>query len=39
MIVLKDAPAAASELAQFVLAEQGQANLTTYGFGRGDPAK
>ncbi|MBO0765555.1 MAG: molybdate ABC transporter substrate-binding protein [Hyphomicrobiaceae bacterium] len=39
MIVLKDAPAVASELAQFVLGEQGQAILTKYGFGRGDPVK
>ncbi|HEY7552196.1 MAG TPA: molybdate ABC transporter substrate-binding protein [Hyphomicrobiaceae bacterium] len=39
MIVLKDAPAAASELAQFVLGEHGQAILARYGFGRGDPAK
>jgi molybdate transport system substrate-binding protein len=39
MIVLKDAPAVATELAQFVLGEQGQAILTKYGFGGGDPAK
>ena len=39
MIVLKQAPAAASELAGFILGEQGQAILTKHGFGGGDPAK
>jgi ABC-type molybdate transport system substrate-binding protein len=39
MIVLKEAPGAASELAQFVLGKEGQAILARYGFGGGDPAK
>jgi ABC-type molybdate transport system substrate-binding protein len=39
MIVLKDAPAPAAELAAFVLGEAGQAILMKHGFGRGDPAK
>jgi molybdate transport system substrate-binding protein len=39
MIVLKDAPAPATELARFMLAEAGQAILTKHGFGRGDPAR
>jgi ABC-type molybdate transport system substrate-binding protein len=38
MIVLKDAPAPAAELAAFVLGEAGQAILMKHGFGRGDPA-
>ena len=39
MIVLKDAPAAADLLAEFILSEGGQAVLTRYGFGRGDLAR
>ncbi len=37
MIVLKDAPAPAMELARFVLGAAGQAILTRHGFGLGDP--
>ena len=37
MIVLKDAPASATDLARFVLGEAGQAMLTRHGFGLGDP--
>jgi molybdate transport system substrate-binding protein len=36
MIVIKNAPAAASLLAQFILGEEGQATLVRHGFGRGD---
>jgi ABC-type molybdate transport system substrate-binding protein len=39
LVVLKDAPAAAGELARFVLGKEGQAILVKYGFGGGDPAK
>jgi hypothetical protein len=39
MIVLKQAPAPAVELARFVVGDQGQAILARYGFGGGDPAK
>ena len=39
MIVLKDAPASATKLAQFILGEEGQAILVKHGFGRGDPVK
>jgi ABC-type molybdate transport system substrate-binding protein len=39
MIVLKHAPAAASELARFMLGEQGQAILMKHGFGGGDPTR
>ena len=39
MIVLKDAPASATELAQFILGGDGQAILVKHGFGRGDPVK
>jgi molybdate transport system substrate-binding protein len=39
MIVLKQAPAAASELARFMLGDQGQAILMKHGFGGGDPAR
>ncbi|MEW5964624.1 MAG: molybdate ABC transporter substrate-binding protein [Pseudomonadota bacterium] len=38
MIVLKDAPAAASALAAFIGGATGQAILAKYGFGRGDSA-
>jgi ABC-type molybdate transport system substrate-binding protein len=36
LIVLKDAPPSATQLARFILGEEGQAILTNYGFGRGD---
>ena len=36
MIVLKDAPAAATQLAEFILGPDGQAILVKHGFGRGD---
>ncbi len=36
MIVMKDAPEAASKLAGFIRGEIGQGILTKYGFGRGD---
>jgi molybdate transport system substrate-binding protein len=36
MIVLKDAPMPATQLAQFILGEEGQAILVKHGFGRGD---
>jgi ABC-type molybdate transport system substrate-binding protein len=39
MIVLKDAPASATKLAQFILGGEGQAILVKHGFGRGDPVK
>lgn len=39
LIVLKDAPALANKLAQFLLGENGQAILVKHGFGRGDPVK
>jgi molybdate transport system substrate-binding protein len=39
MIVLKQAPTAASELARFMLGEQGQAILVMHGFSRGDSAR
>jgi molybdate transport system substrate-binding protein len=39
MVVLKDAPAPATSLADFILAEEGQAILVRYGFGRGDGAR
>lgn len=39
MIVLKDAPASATKLAQFILGEEGQAMLVKHGFGRGNPVK
>ena len=39
MIVLKNAPASATKLAQFILAEEGQTILVKHGFGRGDPVK
>lgn len=39
MIVLKDAPASATKLVQFILGEEGQAILVQHGFGRGDPVK
>jgi molybdate transport system substrate-binding protein len=39
MVVLKDAPSQALELARFITGAQGQAILEKYGFGRGDPAK
>jgi ABC-type molybdate transport system substrate-binding protein len=38
LVVLKDAPAAAHNLARFILADEGQAILVKHGFGRGDPA-
>lgn len=38
LIVLKDAPAPASSLAQFILGDEGQAILVKHGFGRGDGA-
>ena len=36
MVVLKDAPAAADDLAAFILGEDSQAILARYGFGPGD---
>ena len=39
LIVLKDAPASANKLAQFILGENGQAILVKHGFGRGGPVK
>jgi ABC-type molybdate transport system substrate-binding protein len=39
MVVLKDAPPQALELARFVTGADGQAILEKYGFGRGDPTK
>jgi molybdate transport system substrate-binding protein len=36
MIVLKNAPAAAADLARFILGNDGQAILVKHGFGRGD---
>lgn len=36
LIVLKDAPPSAASLAQFILANEGQAILVKHGFGRGD---
>jgi molybdate transport system substrate-binding protein len=39
LIVLKDAPASANTLAQFVLGERGQLILAKHGFGRGNPVK
>jgi molybdenum ABC transporter molybdate-binding protein len=36
MIVLKDAPEPAMQLAKFILGEEGQAILVRYGFGRGN---
>ena len=39
MIVLKDAPASAITLAEFILGEEGQAILVKHGFGRGKSAK
>jgi molybdate transport system substrate-binding protein len=39
MIVLKDAPAPAADLARFILGEGGQAILVRHGFGHGDPAR
>lgn len=39
MIVLKDARASASKLAQFILGGEGQAILVKHGFGRGDAVK
>jgi molybdate transport system substrate-binding protein len=39
LIVLKDAPAPAAELARYLLGESGQAILVKHGFGRGKPAK
>jgi ABC-type molybdate transport system substrate-binding protein len=38
MVVLKNAPAPATEFARFVLGEAGQAILARHGFGLGDPA-
>jgi ABC-type molybdate transport system substrate-binding protein len=38
LVVLKAAPAAAGNLARFILGEEGQAILVKHGFGRGDPA-
>jgi hypothetical protein len=37
-IVVKDAPAGAFKLADFILGGEGQAVLAKYGFGQGDPA-
>lgn len=39
MIVLKNAPASATKLAQFILGGEGQAILVKHGFGRGDAVK
>ncbi len=39
MIVLKDAPQSATELARFIMGEEGQKILGQYGFGRGDAIK
>jgi ABC-type molybdate transport system substrate-binding protein len=39
MIVLQQAPTAASELVRFILGAQGQAIVVKHGFGGGDPAK
>jgi molybdate transport system substrate-binding protein len=39
MVVLKDAPAQADELARFIRGADGQAILAKHGFGRGDPSK
>ena len=39
MVVLKDAPPQALELARFITGADGQAILEKYGFGRGDPTK
>ena len=38
MIVIRNAPVAATSLAQFILGEEGQAMLVRHGFGRGDGA-
>ncbi|MBX9588350.1 MAG: molybdate ABC transporter substrate-binding protein [Hyphomonadaceae bacterium] len=39
LIVLKDAPASATKLAQFILGKDGQAILVRHGFGRGASVK
>lgn len=39
MVVLKNAPQAADELAQFIMGEDAQKILAEYGFGRGDRSK
>ncbi len=39
MVVLKDAPPAALELARFIAGADGQAILVKHGFGPGDPSK
>jgi ABC-type molybdate transport system substrate-binding protein len=39
MVVLKDAPPAALELARFITGVDGQGILAKYGFGPGDPSK
>jgi ABC-type molybdate transport system substrate-binding protein len=39
MIELKDSPAAATDLARFILGDEGQAILVKHGFGRGGGAK
>jgi molybdate transport system substrate-binding protein len=39
MIVLKDAPTAATQLAEFILGPDGQAILVKHGFGRGNGAQ
>jgi ABC-type molybdate transport system substrate-binding protein len=36
LVVLENAPPAAVEFARFILRDEGQSILTSYGFGRGD---
>lgn len=39
LVVLKNSSPAAAELARFILSDDGQDILTSYGFGRGDPPR